>query len=60
MLSHLNAMYAFYGEEQGVRMARKHIAWYLAPFNISLQAINQAESAQAQLHAVNFALAMKD
>ncbi len=25
---HLQALYAFYGEYTGVRMARKHIAWY--------------------------------
>ncbi len=28
VLEHLGAMYAFYGEFTGVRMARKHIAWY--------------------------------
>ena len=25
---HLNDLYAFYGEETGVRIARKHISWY--------------------------------
>jgi tRNA-dihydrouridine synthase B len=30
MLSHLEALYAFYGEELGVRVARKHLGWYFA------------------------------
>lgn len=30
MLGHLRALHAFYGETQGVRVARKHIGWYLA------------------------------
>ncbi len=30
MLGHLRALHAFYGEHQGVRVARKHIGWYLA------------------------------
>ncbi|MGH8373568.1 MAG: tRNA dihydrouridine synthase DusB [Gammaproteobacteria bacterium] len=29
MLSHLDNLYAFYGEYTGVRVARKHITWYL-------------------------------
>ena len=28
LLEHLHALHAFYGEEQGVRIARKHISWY--------------------------------
>ncbi|MDD5295540.1 MAG: tRNA dihydrouridine synthase DusB [Rhodocyclaceae bacterium] len=28
LLSHLADLYAFYGEETGVRVARKHISWY--------------------------------
>ncbi len=28
LLSHLDEMYAFYGERTGVSMARKHIGWY--------------------------------
>lgn len=28
VLSHLQALYAFYGEYSGCRIARKHIAWY--------------------------------
>jgi tRNA-dihydrouridine synthase B len=28
LLEHLGNLYTFYGEFQGVRIARKHIAWY--------------------------------
>ncbi len=28
LLEHLENLYAFYGEQRGVRVARKHIAWY--------------------------------
>ena len=28
MLSHLEALYSFYGEIKGVRVARKHLGWY--------------------------------
>ena len=28
MLGHLQALYAFYGEHQGTRIARKHLGWY--------------------------------
>jgi tRNA-dihydrouridine synthase B len=28
LLEHLDALYAFYGERRGVRVARKHIQWY--------------------------------
>lgn len=30
LLSHLRALHAFYGPDRGVRIARKHIGWYLA------------------------------
>ncbi|MCC5856540.1 MAG: tRNA dihydrouridine synthase DusB [Ectothiorhodospiraceae bacterium] len=30
MLGHLRELHAFYGEHQGVRVARKHIGWYLS------------------------------
>ena len=29
LLGHLHALHAFYGEESGVRIARKHLGWYL-------------------------------
>jgi tRNA-dihydrouridine synthase B len=28
ILAHLESLYAFYGEETGVRVARKHLVWY--------------------------------
>ncbi|MGH8203965.1 MAG: tRNA dihydrouridine synthase, partial [Steroidobacteraceae bacterium] len=28
MLAHLEALYSFYGEMKGVRVARKHLGWY--------------------------------
>lgn len=31
VLGHLDAIYTFYGSGQGVRIARKHIKWYLDP-----------------------------
>lgn len=30
LATHLDALYAFYGEELGLRVARKHIGWYAA------------------------------
>lgn len=30
LLEHLQALHDFYGAEQGVRIARKHVGWYLA------------------------------
>lgn len=31
LVEHVRALHEFYGPEQGVRVARKHIGWYLAP-----------------------------
>jgi tRNA-dihydrouridine synthase B len=30
LLEHLAALHAFYGDVMGVRIARKHVGWYLA------------------------------
>jgi tRNA-dihydrouridine synthase B len=30
ILAHLDSLYRFYGEESGVRIARKHLGWYCA------------------------------
>ncbi|MBO9873552.1 MULTISPECIES: tRNA dihydrouridine synthase DusB [Xanthomonas] len=52
LLGHLQALHAFYGEAQGVRIARKHLGWYAKdrPENAAFRAVvNRAESAQAQL-----------
>jgi len=56
LLTHLDDLYRFYGDLGGVRMARKHIAWYTrgladsASFRLSL---NQLENTGEQLDAVN-------
>ncbi len=52
LLGHLDDLYAFYGEVQGVRIARKHLGWYAKdrPENAAFRAIvNRAESAQEQV-----------
>jgi tRNA-dihydrouridine synthase B len=51
MLEHLESLYTFYGEFQGVRIARKHMGWYFdrtegpvnacATFNQQISAENQ-------------------
>ena len=30
ILTHINAIHRYYGTDQGVRIARKHIGWYLS------------------------------
>lgn len=55
MLAHLQAMYDFYGEIAGVRIARKHIGWYTALFpdgDAFRREANRLESAAAQYDAV--------
>ncbi len=52
LIAHLKTLYDFYGEYSGVRMARKHIAWYskgLRSGNAFRQEMNQLESADQQL-----------
>ncbi|MDE2223745.1 MAG: tRNA dihydrouridine synthase DusB [Xanthomonadaceae bacterium] len=52
LLGHLDALYAFYGEAMGVRIARKHLGWYAkdrsenATFRV---VVNAAETAHEQL-----------
>jgi tRNA-dihydrouridine synthase B len=52
LLGHLEALYDFYGEHRGVRIARKHLGWYAkdraenAGFR---QVVNRAGSARQQL-----------
>ncbi|MCB1865467.1 MAG: tRNA dihydrouridine synthase DusB [Chromatiales bacterium] len=55
LCEHLLALYDFYGEAQGVRIARKHIGWYLAgrpDGRATRAAINELETANAQYAAV--------
>jgi tRNA-dihydrouridine synthase B len=52
LCGHLDALYAFYGEQQGVRIARKHLNWYAKDRseNTAFRAVvNRAESAIDQL-----------
>jgi tRNA-dihydrouridine synthase B len=52
LLGHLHALHDFYGEHQGVRIARKHLGWYAKdrPENTAFRAVvNRAESAEAQI-----------
>ncbi len=52
LLDHLETLYDFYGEYTGVRMARKHIAWYskgLRNGNPFRQHMNTLESAEQQI-----------
>lgn len=51
LLGHLDALYDFYGEERGVRVARKHIQWYCQdhPGSEALwAAVNRLDQAAAQ------------
>jgi len=55
LCEHLHELYAFYGEDVGVRVARKHIAWYttgLPDGRILRDRVNTMMSASAQLAAV--------
>ena len=52
LLRHLENLYTFYGEYTGVRVARKHIAWYSKgqrDGNAFRQRVNGIETASAQL-----------
>ncbi|HEX5754811.1 MAG TPA: tRNA dihydrouridine synthase DusB [Arenimonas sp.] len=52
LLGHLDHLHTFYGEEPGVRIARKHLGWYAKdrPENAAFrQVVNRAESAAAQV-----------
>ena len=51
LLGHLDALYDFYGETQGLRIARKHLGWYAKdrPENAAFRAVvNRAETAAEQ------------
>jgi tRNA-dihydrouridine synthase B len=55
LLEHLAELHEFYGPEAGVRIARKHVAWYVKPLAGSAQfreALNRIESCEEQLAAV--------
>ncbi|MEZ5445990.1 MAG: tRNA dihydrouridine synthase DusB [Gammaproteobacteria bacterium] len=55
LAEHLRRLYDFYGEQQGPRIARKHLGWYLhrVPGGEALwQSVNRVESAELQLTLV--------
>ncbi len=62
---HLEALHAFYGEAAGVRIARKHVGWYLEARGGERgfrREFNQLDGARGQLAAVreHFSAACKD
>jgi tRNA-dihydrouridine synthase B len=55
LLGHMQELYAFYGEYNGLRVARKHISWYtrgLAGSANFRHRMNQLESIAEQLQAI--------
>ncbi|RMG36882.1 MAG: tRNA dihydrouridine synthase DusB [Gammaproteobacteria bacterium] len=55
LLEHLDALYTFYGREHGVRIARKHIAWYsrTQPGGSHFrQQVNQAQTVHHQTRLI--------
>lgn len=56
LIDHLHELYRFYGEYSGVRIARKHISWYvrgLAGSAIFRHAMNQLKTSEEQLAATH-------
>ncbi|MDH5353379.1 MAG: tRNA dihydrouridine synthase DusB [Gammaproteobacteria bacterium] len=55
LLNHLNNIYAFYGEVQGVKIARKHINWQLSlykDYQTVRPALMQATGSSAQIKII--------
>ena len=56
LLEHLYDLYAFYGSERGVKIARKHISWYtkgLAGSASFRRRMNQLDTCEEQLAAAD-------
>jgi tRNA-dihydrouridine synthase B len=56
ILAHLDSLYAFYGEETGVRIARKHLGWYCEqllefPAQIRCELMGSASTNEQFAHA---------
>ncbi|PIE43843.1 MAG: tRNA dihydrouridine synthase DusB [Gammaproteobacteria bacterium] len=55
LLAHIQALHLFYGESMGIRVARKHLGWYLkaaaikGPFR---KHFNRLEDAQLQIQSI--------
>ena len=58
ILAHLDAVYSFYGEETGVRIARKHLGWYCGQLLGEPAAVRQDLMGAAST-AAQFAQALK-
>jgi tRNA-dihydrouridine synthase B len=55
LIAHMQDLYDFYGEQTGLRVARKHISWYtkgLPGSAVFRHRMNQLESVEEQMHAV--------
>ena len=56
LLEHLHDLYAFYGRDRGVKIARKHVSWYtkgLAGSASFRHRMNRLETCEEQFDAVN-------
>jgi tRNA-dihydrouridine synthase B len=56
ILAHLDSLYSFYGEESGVRIARKHLGWYCeqllgSPAQVRRELMGAADTAAQFAHA---------
>lgn len=63
MLEHVRELQAFYGTYKGVRIARKHVGWYLQESEsgrLFSDVFNQIESADEQLQALHHYFAQQD
>jgi tRNA-dihydrouridine synthase B len=57
ILRHLDALYSFYGEQSGVRVARKHLGWYCEqllgnPAQVRRELMGAGDTATQFAHAV--------
>ncbi len=53
---HVQSLHRFYGDYMGLRIARKHVGWYLKAHDVdrdTLKAFNTLETANAQLQALD-------
>ena len=55
ILHHLDSLYSFYGEESGVRIARKHLGWYCGlldePLGVRRELMAAASTGEQFAHA---------
>lgn len=62
LVAHIEELHRFYGEVMGVRIARKHVGWYLADNTdpVFRRTFNQIDSAAAQVSALTSAPMTQD